>query len=147
MISIYVVIFQNKLLYVISLAVRWVKFETKNISKCHVWYLCQKSRTNHTIICLYYYPQKVVIFSCRYFKLSWNTTALSQSNSRNFSWSSINFANENWIGITVGHLFNAGPLIIFLPTDWALIPGKVLIWGWTLDWINAVQYKMQSPLD
>ena len=30
-----------------------------------------------------------VIFTCRYFKLSRNTTALSQSNCRNFSWSSI----------------------------------------------------------
>ena len=34
-------------------------------------------------------PQKVWIFTCRYFKLSWNTTALSQSNCRNFSCSSI----------------------------------------------------------
>ena len=31
-----------------------------------------------------------VIFTCRYFKLSWNTTALSQSDYRNFSCSSIN---------------------------------------------------------
>ena len=30
-----------------------------------------------------------VIFTCRYFKLSWNTTALSQSDCRNFSCSSI----------------------------------------------------------
>ena len=30
-----------------------------------------------------------VIFTCSYFKLSWNTTALSQSNCRNFSSSSI----------------------------------------------------------
>ena len=30
-----------------------------------------------------------VIFTCRYFKLSWNTTALSQSNCSNFSCSSI----------------------------------------------------------
>ena len=30
-----------------------------------------------------------VIFTCRYFKLSWNTSALSQSNGRNFSGSSI----------------------------------------------------------
>ena len=40
--------------------------------------------TNH-IIRLYYYAQRFVIFTCRYFKLSWNTTALSQSNCRNFS--------------------------------------------------------------
>ena len=31
-----------------------------------------------------------VIFTCRYFKLSWNTSALSQSNGRNVSGSSIN---------------------------------------------------------
>ena len=31
-----------------------------------------------------------VIFTCRYFKLSWSTTALSQSDCRNFSCSSIN---------------------------------------------------------
>ena len=30
-----------------------------------------------------------VIFTCRYFKLSWNTSVLSQSNGRNFSGSSI----------------------------------------------------------
>ena len=36
--------------------------------------------------------RRFVIFTCRYFKLSWNTTALSQSNCRNFSCSSINKA-------------------------------------------------------
>ena len=33
--------------------------------------------------------KRFVIFTCRYFKLSWNTTALSQSDCRNFSCSSI----------------------------------------------------------
>ena len=33
--------------------------------------------------------KRFVIFTCRYFKLSWNTTALSQSNWRNFSCSRI----------------------------------------------------------
>ena len=33
--------------------------------------------------------KRFVIFTCRYFKLSWNTTAISQSNCRNFSCSSI----------------------------------------------------------
>ena len=46
----------SKLLYVILRTVRRVKFET--ILKYHEWYLCQISRTNHAIICLYYYPQK-----------------------------------------------------------------------------------------
>ena len=50
----------SKLLYVISRVVRRVKFET--ILKYHEWYLCQLSRTNHGIICLYYYPQKVCNF-------------------------------------------------------------------------------------
>ena len=30
--------------------------------KYHEWYLCQMSRTNHAIICLYFYPQKVCNF-------------------------------------------------------------------------------------
>ena len=68
---------------------RQVKFET--ILKYHEWYLCQISHTNHAIIsCLYYYTKRFIIFTRRYFKLSWNTTALSQSNCRNFSCSSIN---------------------------------------------------------
>ena len=84
----------SKLLYVISRAVRRVKFET--ILKYHEWYLCQILRTNHAIICLYYYPQRFVILICRYFKLRWNTNALSQSNCRNFSCSSINGVIYAW---------------------------------------------------
>ena len=34
-------------------------------------------------------PKRFVIFTCRSFKLSWNITALSQSDSRNFPWGSI----------------------------------------------------------
>ena len=49
-----------KLFYVISWAVRRVKFET--ILKYRKWYLCQISLTNHDIICLFYYPQKVCNF-------------------------------------------------------------------------------------
>ena len=36
-----------------------------------------------------------LIFTCRYFKLSWNPTALSQSNCRNFSCSSITFITSS----------------------------------------------------
>ena len=47
--------------YVVSRAVRRVKFET--ILKYHEWSLCQISRTTHAIqVCLYYYPQKVCNF-------------------------------------------------------------------------------------
>ena len=72
----------------ISRAVRRVKFETiLNITsgiydKYHV-----------QIMLLFVYTtthKRFVIFTCRYFKLSWHTTALSQSNWRNFSCSSIN---------------------------------------------------------
>ena len=77
----------SKLLHVIWRAVTRMKFETN--LKYHERYLWQISITNHAIICLYYYPQRVGIFTCRYFKLSWNTTALSQSNCSNFSCSSV----------------------------------------------------------
>ena len=38
--------------------------------------------------------KRFVICTCRYFKLSWNTTALSQSDCRNFSCSSIRVVNS-----------------------------------------------------
>ena len=41
--------------------------------------------------------KRFVIFTCRYFKLSWNTTALSQSNRRNFSCSSIKVCNNTHV--------------------------------------------------
>ena len=88
----------SKLLYVISRAVKRVNFET--ILKYHAWYLLNQwiSCTIHyakydvQIMLLFVYTttrKRFVIFTCRHFKLSWNTTALSQSNYRNFSCSSI----------------------------------------------------------
>ena len=64
----------SKLLNVISRAVRRVKFET--ILKYHEWYFCQISRTNHAIICLYYYPQK--LFHMRDYKIAMATFCTSQ---------------------------------------------------------------------
>ena len=64
-----------------------VKFET--ILKYHKWYLCQISLK---IMLFFVYTttrKRFVIFACRYFKLRWNTTALGQSNWRNYSCSSI----------------------------------------------------------
>ena len=57
----------SKVLYVISRAVRRVKFKT--ILKYHKWYLCQISGTNHAIICLYYYSQKVCNFYMQVFQI------------------------------------------------------------------------------
>ena len=42
------------------------------------------------------YKSCYYLFTCRYFKLSWNTTALSQSNCRNFSCSSISKEIESF---------------------------------------------------
>ena len=80
----------SKLLYVISHAARRMTFETI-ILKYHEWYLCQISHTNYAIINFVYTTtcKRFVIFMCRNFKLSWNTTALSQSDCRNFLHSSI----------------------------------------------------------
>ena len=58
---------------------------------------------NHGIICLYYYPQNVCNFTWRYFKLSWNTTAVSQSYCRNFSWSGI--SHETLRKIFIFHFY------------------------------------------
>ena len=77
----------SKLLYVISQAVRQVILRqfwniTSGIfAKYHV-----------QIMLLFVYTttrKRFVIFTCGYFKLSWNTTALSQSNWSNFSCNSI----------------------------------------------------------
>ena len=43
------------------------------------------------------------IFTCRYFKLSWNTTALSQSNYINFLWSRDKSGNWSWIELIWNH--------------------------------------------
>ena len=48
------------LVYVIAWFVVISGIET--ILKYHEWYLYQISRTNHAIICLYYYPRKVCNF-------------------------------------------------------------------------------------
>ena len=56
--------------------------------------------TTHTKSCYYLFytttRKRFVIFTCRYFKWNWNTTALSQSNYRNFSCSSINTEISFW---------------------------------------------------
>ena len=91
---------------------RWVSEIWYNFEISRVVFM-QMSRTNHAIICLYYYPQKVCnfIFTCRYFKLSWNTTALNQSNCRNFSCSSISCVISNLLSMFLNHFKNS--LIIY----------------------------------
>ena len=117
----------SKLLYVVSRAVRRVKFET--ILKYHEWYLCQISRTNHAITAVFVYRlytatrKRFVIFTCRYFKLSWNIAALSQSNCRNFSCSSITLRINQIFGRNVSKIavkfrsFSLGLIIVPLVFD------------------------------
>ena len=89
----------SKLLYVISRAVRRVKFETiLNITsgiyaKYHIQIMLLFV---YTTTCKWF-----VIFPCRYFKISWNTTAQSRSNCRNFSCSSITI----WMHRSQFHFF------------------------------------------
>ena len=45
--------------------------------------------------------ERFVIFTWRYFNLSWNTTILSQSNCRNFSCSSLKIAIAKCIDLTL----------------------------------------------
>ena len=71
-------IFRN--CYVISRAVRRVKLR-------QFWNLTSGIYAKYHTMLLNL--QKVCYFHCRYFKLSWNTTAPSQSNCRNFSCSGI----------------------------------------------------------
>ena len=78
----------SKSLSVISRAVRRVKFETIfEISR-----VVFTPNITHKIVLLLVYNttrKRFVILTCWCFKLSWNTTALSQSNCRNFPCSSI----------------------------------------------------------
>ena len=60
-------------------------------SKYHWCHLCQISLQIMLLLVYTTTHKRFVIFTCRYFKLSWDTTALSQSDCRNFSCSSINF--------------------------------------------------------
>ena len=64
-------------------------YEFETVLKYHEWHLCQISLQ---IMLFFVYSTTLkclVIFTRRSFKLSWNTTVLSQSSCRNFSCSSI----------------------------------------------------------
>ena len=78
----------SKLLYLISQAARWVKFETiLNFVTSGIY---AKNHVQIMLLFVYITTRRgFVIFTCRYFKFSWNTTALSQSSCSNFSCSSI----------------------------------------------------------
>ena len=56
----------------------------------HYYYFYAKYHVQIMLLFVYTTTcKRFVIFTCRYFKLSWNTTSLSQSNSSNFSCSSV----------------------------------------------------------
>ena len=65
--------------------------------------ICAKFNVQIMLLFVYTTTRKrLVIFPCRYFKLSWNIIALSQLNCRNFSCSGIN-VQKTW-GKGLGHL-------------------------------------------
>ena len=79
--------------------------------------------------------KRFVIFTCRYFKLSWDTTALSQPNCRNFSCSSIKS------GIAAQGIRNPSE-------DWD--PESKFHWQWLepICWesgIHGVKSSIQNP--
>ena len=79
----------SKFLYLISRAVRWVKFET--ILKYQI------SRTNPPIIiCLYYYPQTVSNFHMKAFQIKLKYHSSKPIKCRNFSCSSIIAYSIQW---------------------------------------------------
>ena len=77
--------------------------------------------------------KRFVIFTCRYFKLSWNTTALSQSNCRIFSCSSITL---QILSIADKHSFTAMVSPGFFPRGThnfltpSVLPHRVKIPAW-----------------
>ena len=83
----------SKLLHVISRAVWRVKFET--ILKYHKWYLCQISRTNHALICLYNYLQTVCNFHMYVFQIKLKYHGSKPIKLQNFSCSSVVAVKEN----------------------------------------------------
>ena len=93
----------SKLLYVILRAVRRVILET-------IWNITGGIYAKYQvqIMLLFVYTtsrKRFVIFTCRYFKLSWNTTALSQSHCRNFSCSGIVILIQKYI-LNINNIFN-----------------------------------------
>ena len=70
--------------------------------------------------------KRAVIFTCRYFKLSWNTTALSQSNCRNFSCSSINWRLICSDAPTISWLPSL-PSLLSLPSSSSLLKVPIII--------------------
>ena len=83
----------------LSILVSWISFEFLNFFNLKIW----KSFRQCIWTCLTtlfhdfgYHGNTNIIFTCAYLKLRWNTTALSQSNCRNFSCSSIK--NNNATG-------------------------------------------------
>ena len=77
-----------------------MKFET--ILKCHEWYLCQISRTNHAIICLYYCLWKVCNFHMEIFQIKLKYHCSNKLINLNYSteWSAI------WSEISMSSIWN-----------------------------------------
>ena len=86
--------------------------------------------------------KRFVIFTFSYFKLSWNTTALSQSNCRNFSWSSM-YNKDNGGGLLFKAIFRHRICIMSsVPTDAKEHGLKLEKVGPTFSCFNAMPVKI-----
>ena len=65
--------------------------------------------------------KRFVIFTCRYFKLRWNTTALNQSNCRNFSCSGINVSNNCLCHSELWSVHDCSALVRWVKEWWCII--------------------------
>jgi len=96
--------------------------------------------------------KRFVIFTCRYFKLSWNTTALSQSNCRNFSRSSIirHYVPSGWRVLSVTHnptnmMFHWGVLtVLCFSFLWTLITDILFTECREEPWCNFDIFSLRS---
>ena len=101
----------SKLLHLINLRQFW-NITSRIYTKYHFQItLLFVYTTTHT---------RFVIFTCRYFKLSWITTAISQSNCRNFSYSSIIHVIYQWLVHQSPHTF--------LKRSWGAASAPVSVW-------------------
>ena len=78
-----------------------MNFET--ILKYHGWYLCQISRTNHAIICLYYYALKVCNFHMQVFRIKLKYNCSKPIKLQKFLMQQFNIRNCTEKGVVAVH--------------------------------------------
>ena len=125
-----------------------------NGHKYHEWYFNLRQFWNITsgiyaryhvqIRVLFVYTtthKRFVILTCVYFKLSWNTTALSQSNCRNFACRRITvehhlLATPFWLSTTTFWSLQFTVSSLYLCDDWKLFK----VYEWEFKWCVCTRH-------